>query len=181
VGQVTLPPINAGVAKRSEVIAALQAIIDEYNDNIENSNIAAGAAIATSKLADDAGIGGAKLAGTYRVVRKDDTTNTTEATARILTGWGYVAGNNAAFNSKSVTFNSAFVSAPVVIVTNAGSSSGTSWPITGGETSLNIGLNNISNLGFNVRMAKFAIAGFDAGTVLATGANYFFTWVAIGI
>jgi len=62
-GIVTVPPINAGVAKRAEVIAAIAAIGDEFNGLIDNANVKAGAAIDGSKLAN-ASVTGTQL-GTW--------------------------------------------------------------------------------------------------------------------
>lgn len=50
-GTVTVPVIAAGVAKRAEVIAAITAVANEFNGNIDNTNIKTGAAIDGAKLA----------------------------------------------------------------------------------------------------------------------------------
>lgn len=58
---VSLPP-DGTTADVADYNTPINTIVNEFNGNIDNANIKSGAAIATSKLADDAGIGTAKLA-----------------------------------------------------------------------------------------------------------------------
>lgn len=47
------PPADGETADAADVVTPLNTIYNEFNGNIDNSNIKAGAAISTSKLADD--------------------------------------------------------------------------------------------------------------------------------
>src|SRR4051812_42420252 len=59
---VTLPT-DGTTADVADVNTPITTIVTELNGNIDNANIKTGAAIATSKLADDAGITNAKISG----------------------------------------------------------------------------------------------------------------------
>ncbi len=62
-GNINFTPITDGsTADAADINTPLQTIYDEFNGGIDNSNIDASAAIATSKLADDADITTAKIA-----------------------------------------------------------------------------------------------------------------------
>lgn len=56
------PPADGETADAADVVTPLNTIYNEFNGNIDNSNIKSAAAISTSKLADDAGITTAKIA-----------------------------------------------------------------------------------------------------------------------
>lgn len=58
---VTLP-IDGTTAEVADYNTPITTIVNEINGNLDNSNIAAAAAIATSKLAEDEGIGASRLA-----------------------------------------------------------------------------------------------------------------------
>jgi hypothetical protein len=51
VSVVTVPPINSGVAKRAEVVAAINSIANEFNGSIDDANIKSNAAINPTKIA----------------------------------------------------------------------------------------------------------------------------------
>ena len=55
-------PSDGSTADAADLSSPINTIVNEFNGNIDNSNIKSGAAIATSKLADDAGITTAKIA-----------------------------------------------------------------------------------------------------------------------
>ncbi len=55
------PPTDGSTADAADVVTPLNTIYNEFNGNIDNANIKSAAAIATSKLADDAGITTAKI------------------------------------------------------------------------------------------------------------------------
>lgn len=75
-GLITVPQVSDGdTAEASDINTPVNTIANEFNGNIDNSNIKSGAAIATSKLADDAGIGFAKLAATIFSGQVTATTN----------------------------------------------------------------------------------------------------------
>lgn len=54
-------PSDGTIADTADYNNPITTIVDEFNGNIDNSNIKSSAAIATSKLANDGGIGPSKL------------------------------------------------------------------------------------------------------------------------
>lgn len=70
------PPADGETADAADVVTPLNTIYNEFNGNIDNSNIKSGAAIATSKLADDAGITAAKIASDAVTATKIDWAST---------------------------------------------------------------------------------------------------------
>lgn len=78
-------PSDGTTADVADYNTPVTTIVNEFNGNIDNANIKTGAAIATSKLADDAGITGAKLATSaitlgYAQITANFTTTATSAT-----------------------------------------------------------------------------------------------------
>lgn len=70
-GVVSVTNITDGTtADGADVNSQVNTILNEFNGNIDNANIKAGAAIATSKLADDTGITAAKIADEAVTSRK---------------------------------------------------------------------------------------------------------------
>lgn len=70
------PPTDGETADASDVVTPLNTIYNEFNGNIDNTNVKSGAAIATSKLADDAGITTAKIADDAVTAAKVDWAST---------------------------------------------------------------------------------------------------------
>lgn len=123
----------------------------------------------------DASVTGAKIA-TYRVARQNDTTNVTENTAKILTGWGWVAVGGLGTGIEIVTFSSAFTTLPIVTLTYGGDHA-SSTTYGAGTLSLKQGFGGaigITTTGFSayVRSAD--------GSNWPAGANAFYQWTAIG-
>ena len=76
-GLITVPQVSDGdTAEASDINTPVNTIANEFNGNIDNANIKSGAAIATSKLADDGGIGFAKLLSTIFSGQVTTLTNT---------------------------------------------------------------------------------------------------------
>lgn len=113
------------------------------------------------------------------VLRQDNTTNSYKHNTVELTGYGYIAGTNGTFLAEAITFGVEFAQIPIITVSLAGASSGTS-PGGVGIGAATIEHYSDTTTGTNVRMGKFAISGFDAATTFAIGTNYFYTWRAIG-
>ena len=123
----------------------------------------------------DGAVTGAKIA-TYRVARQNDTTNVTENTAKILTGWGWVAVGGLGTGIEIVTFSSAFTTLPIVTLTYGGDHA-SSTTYGAGTVSLKQafgGAIGITTTGFSayVRSAD--------GSNWPAGANAFYQWTAIG-
>lgn len=122
-------------------------------------------------------IDGSKLAS-YKVLRQDDTTNSTETAARILTGWGVMAVSTAtSVVSENVTFNGAFTNKPIVLIA-----------YTGDNTA------NVANGGGNIiegsvlaKAHSILTTGFTAYIGKPNGANWgangyvYYDWAAIGV
>lgn len=158
------------------------------NGGIDNNNINASAAIATSKLADDAGITTAKIAdsaitgakiSTYKIVRQDNTSNSTESTARILTGWGVITNNTGASSiSETVTFDSAFTNKPIVLIICGGDHATTTNYGDGGnniEARIIAKAHTITTSGFTAQLVTES-----SGNNFGSGSS-FYQWIAIGV
>ncbi len=130
--------------------------------------------VTTTAIADGA-VTGAKIA-TYRVARQNDTTNVTENTAKILTGWGWIAVGGLGTGIETVTFSSAFTTLPIVTLAYGGDHA-SSTTYGAGTVSLKQGFGGaigITTTGFSayVRSAD--------GSNWPAGANAFYQWTAIG-
>lgn len=135
-------------------------------------------AVTTAKLAD-AAVTGVKI-GSYNAKRQNDTTNTTENTAKIQTGWGRITqGGGSAYGIETVTFPEAFTTVPIVIV------------VHGGDRSAAQGAGNYGQGGNNVHGQVFGAALEPTTTnfkakIGATAGNYsngdttYYQWIAIG-
>lgn len=112
------------------------------------------------------------------VTRQDNTTNSgTMAGVRIETGWGFATSAGSVTTlSKTVTFNTAFNSVPVIQVTFAGD--------TAAGTTLGSAGNNLVGkmcIKHHTDSTTSFIVKMDTGDGGNAGAgNYFFTWLAIG-
>lgn len=168
---ITNPTIT--VDTLSEFTAANGITIDGLN--IKDGKVGANG-VNTASIEDSA-VTGAKIA-TYKIVRQNDTSNTTETTARILTGWGVIAYNTGATNvNEAITFNSAFTSAPIVTVTFGGDHATLQTYGSGGnlvEATINAKALLITTTGFTVYLHK------PTGGNLAAGYG-FYQWTAIGV
>lgn len=124
-----------------------------------------------------ASIQGANIAN-YKIVRQNNTTNSTETSARFLSGWGVMAYNTGTtFVSESVTFDTAFTSAPIVTISFGGDHASLQTYGSGGnlvEAVVSTKPVNISTTGFTVYMHKPSGGNFSAG-------YGFYQWFAVGV
>jgi hypothetical protein len=118
---------------------------------------------------------GVKIAS-YKALRQDNTTNSTENTARILTGWGYIQGAAATTGTKAIVFNGAFSSAPIVICTVVGIK--TSVPTSVGDTTGGVFGGTVQ--GVSSTTTGFTATYYQAASV-PTNIYVVFTWIAIGV
>lgn len=146
----------------------------------DGTNIDAGA-ITNNHLASTA-VTGSKIVN-YRTRRQNDTTNADETTALVQTGWGRMtAGGGSAYAIETVTFPTAFASAPIVIVT------------AGGDRTAAQGAGNYGQGGNNVHGQIFGSAleptatnfkakvGTSAGAgTYSAGDTIYYQWIAIGV
>lgn len=120
---------------------------------------------------------GSKLSN-YRIIRQNDTTNTTETTAKILTGWGVIPVSTAAAQfDETITFETAFTNRPVVVASPAGDNNTNPGTGTGGnviEANLTFKLYDVSTTSFKVKIMKPNSGNY--------GGNGFawYHWIAIG-
>lgn len=135
-------------------------------------------AILTRHIADS-NVTGAKI-GSYRTRRQDNTTNSDETSALVQTGWGRITMTAAAYNTKAVTFPTAFSSIPIVLVVHGGDRSAAQGAGNYGQ-----GGNNVHGLVMGACFAP-STTGFTA-KMGATSGNYaagdtvYFQWIAIGV
>lgn len=109
--------------------------------------------------------------------RQNDTTNTSVTTARIETGWGFIAYAAATSVAEAVSFGTAFSTAPIVVITFGGDSvAGTTYGSGANtvEAALVAKAESITTSGFSARLFK------GTGGNLATPGNGFYQWIAIG-
>lgn len=143
--------------------------------NIKDSKLNTNDSVVTNNITDGA-VTGVKIA-TYKILRQDDTTNSTENTARMLTGWGVITPGVANFGSETVTFTSAFSSRPIVIITSGGDAAAAT---TYGSGAINIKDAVIFTAG-TITTTNF-VASFkvrDASNY-AAGNTVFYQWMAFG-
>ena len=110
------------------------------------------------------------------VARQNDTTNVTENTAKILTGWGWIAVGGVATGIKLVSFGTTFSSIPIVTLSYGGDHA----------SSTTYGAGNINlKQAFGGALLP-TTTGFTAyvrsadGSNWPAGANAFYQWTAIG-
>jgi hypothetical protein len=112
------------------------------------------------------------------VARQNDTTNSTVSTPRIETGWGVFAQGAASNKSETVTFGTAFTTAPIVMISSGGDQ-------TGGTIAYGNG-GNVEKGPFAIKAYGQSTTGFTAhahtsdGTSWSATANIYYQWIAIG-
>lgn len=116
----------------------------------------------------------------FQVSRQDNTSNTTESNSRIEVGWGVIAISTAANNwSEAVTFSTAFVDKPIVILTCGGDA------LTASGTAYGTGANSIVG-NWSHKAHSITNSGFTAHLHTSSGANagangyVWYQWMAIG-
>jgi hypothetical protein len=131
--------------------------------------------VITASITDSA-VTGAKI-GSYKALRQDDTTNSTETSARVLTGWGVITPGVANSGSETITFVSAFSSRPIIVITSGGDNAAAT---TYGSGAINVKDAVIFTAG-SITTTNF-VASFkvrDASNY-AAGNTVFYQWMAIG-
>lgn len=123
------------------------------------------------------GAGVVKLGG---LRRQDNTTDSTEDNVLTQYGWGFKIGESDISVSETITFPTAYTSAPVVVVSLAGyknsSDPATIDELNGNFTvqSVSCGVSSISTTGFTITITS------DTGTTMANTLRIGYTWVAYG-
>lgn len=111
-----------------------------------------------------------------------DGTNSAPTDLTMQMGWGFIVGDNTENIDKTVTFPTAFSSAPLVQITfahsratAAGSPTGPGWFTTVvTTTAISAGHSSVTTTNFNA-----VISRSDGGSLASTN-NYGFVWQAIG-
>lgn len=132
----------------------------------------------TNKTIDAAGTGNSITnVANLSVKRQNDTSNATVTGARIETGWGVITATAVTVLTETVTFGTAFTTAPIVIVTSGGDNvSGTATYGAGTAARNNaFGIaHTITTSNFIVRMRS------EGGVAWTSGDTVFYQWIAIG-
>lgn len=120
-GQVSVSlPSDGSTIDAADYNTPITALVNDYNSNIDNSNIAAAAAIAGSKLADN-GITAAKTEELPLATQRQANATVTAITDPVLKfGWAQLTATTAKTQTYALTFGAAFDNVPIVTVTLAG-------------------------------------------------------------
>jgi len=118
------------------------------------------------------------------VLRQDNTTDTYTANSVILTGWGFIAGDDAgAIVTETVTFGITFSEIPVAIGSSIGfkaSSDPSNIGDVGGPAGTfrgSVGSITVSQLTASIR--RVSENGADPG-VLPSATRFLYAWIAVG-
>ena len=115
------------------------------------------------------------------VNRQNNTTDTDVTNQRICSGWGFIQGNNTTNITEAVTLPITYDSAPIVIVSLAGSAGSTPTLITDLTGSGNTGGNATTTAtGYAVTTSGFSVSIGRSVSTLASTAYYGYSWIAIG-
>ncbi len=179
---VTLPAdgTNAEVADYNTPI---NTIVNEFNGNIDNTNIKSGAAIDGSKLADNTVTGAKSTVFPVSTDRQDIAANSTASDPHIQYGWTYITGDAANLREAiTVTFPVAYDSVPVVIAGSVGYRTGSN-PATIGDLSSVAGA--LGDLGWlvsvhTVTTTTCVIEINKSATALPSAVRLGLSWIAIG-
>jgi len=180
-GATTRVYILVSYARENRLVDGLLVSHDQdgtlKTDSVDSTQIKADA-ITTPKIADGA-VTGSKITN-YKIVRQDDTTNSTEATSRILTGWGVIPINTGTRTYlETVTFNTAFTGRPIVVGSCGGDG------LTANGSTYGKGGSNIVN-GWYCKVVEITTSSFqvylatEAGNPGAAG-YLWYQWIAIGV
>lgn len=171
---VTLPS-DGQTADVADVNTPITTIVTEINGNLDNDNIKANAGISGSKIADST-VSGAKIS-TYKVLRQNHTTNITETTAIMQSGWKYGTPGVSNVINFTVTFPNAFTNVPIVTTAYGGDTAGATTTLGAGGLNVNNafseGAQSVTTTGFTVRIKT------DGGN-WAAGNTVYMHWIAIG-
>jgi hypothetical protein len=179
---VTLPT-DGTTADVTDVNTPINTIVNEFNGNIDNTNIKSGAAIDGTKLADNTVTGAKSTVFPVATDRQDIAANSTASDPHIQYGWTYVTGDGSNKRETiSITFPTAFDSAPIVLAQSAGLLVGSN-PAAIGDL-----VTNIPGTAGDIGWLVTAYAITTSGCTLSINSTAAFTstwrlgivWVAIG-
>lgn len=182
-------PNDGDTVDAADYNTPITTIVNEINGNLDNANIDSAAAIAGTKLADsaittakinDAAVTSAKLAEAFFRGRYQDPSGNTQPTGlTIQYGWHYVVGDNSGGINKTITFPSAFSSAPVVFVNFLGAKTVASGaPDTTDD--FTTWFSDLKGSGTDDITTSDFSAQFNASANFSSTFNFGFSWIAIG-
>jgi hypothetical protein len=172
---LTAPVINNGSITGTTITTdAIVGQSSATNGTVYGMSIASGK-VGTNSIADSA-ITGVKVSS-YKIVRQDNTTDSTETAARILTGWGVgIPGANASI-TETVTFGGAFTQKPIVIVTYGGDNTSGATTYGSGSAARKSAIATATSI---TTTTFTAIVATRDGTNWTAGDSVFYQWTAIG-
>jgi len=116
------------------------------------------------------------------VLRQDNTTNTYENDSVVLTGYGFIQGDNTINLEEAVTFGVTFAAPPIIILSPLGYRGSTPSGISSFDGNMaNLGniyavaLKNASETGFNVNLRC------ETGYTFSNTRYIGYSWIAIGV
>lgn len=111
------------------------------------------------------------------VLRQDNVTDGYDNNTVILSGWGYMEGNDGSSIQETVTFGITFSAAPVVVITGLGFDSDTPSAITSFDERIGAfsSVDQITTTDFEAKVTHR-----DANGNLESGKYYGYSWIAIG-
>lgn len=118
------------------------------------------------------------------VLRQDNTTNNYKNNSVVLTGWGFILGNDSSGRlSETVTFGITFSEEPIVVsslngtrVVADGTPTSPAWFTTPGNVSNNV----FSSNAYATTTSSFILEMARQTGVYGSATNYGYNWIAIG-
>lgn len=161
--------VNKSTAASADIVP----IVDP-TDNTTKRTTVSGLASAVASNLPAGSITGASIAN-YKIARQNDTTNISESTAKILTGWGVIVPGAVTTASETVTFSSVFTSAPIVVLTYGGDNASATTYGSGV-----IAANVATATAHTITASSFIARIQSTGGAWAAGNTVFYQWIAIG-
>ena len=110
---------------------------------------------------------------------QDNTTNSVRDSVLIQHGYGVIAGTTAVSNvSETVTFPTAYDSAPIVLVTFGGDDTGSGTTLGSGGDEIEGGLYAKA---YTVTASNFIVKLTKAGSNFGANGTFFYHWLSIGV
>lgn len=158
--------------------AEMQVIADNQRGFNDGTALGVGS-IPTAAYAD-VSVTSEKLAEAFFKGRKqDDTTNSDISGYKVMHGWGYIQGNGTTKIQETVTFPTAFSSAPVVLITHLGFNGSAPTAISDFQSSSGSG-SLIGAYTEDIVAASFQ-AGLTSSSANLSSSNYWgYSWIALG-
>lgn len=167
---LSTPTITGGGSWAGSPTLSTPTIASFTNAQHDHSNAAGGGSLGSSVVT------GTNIAS-YKILRQDNTSNSTETAAKQQSGEGFIVNDTGANTiSETVTFPSAFSFIPIVVATFGGDhGSSTTYGAGGNNVSgrVHIKAHTISTTGFTVQLHNGEGVNFSSG-------NSFYQWIAIG-